>query len=155
MQKMLDDRGPLDAERMVSAGSWSVYWYNGLIISSEIARGVDIYELLPSGLISQNEIDAAKPCSGSSSTRRNSARSSGAELREARAYLDQLERGSGLEAPRIAAARAALAPAETARGAARRQALAALAADLEPSAPAADAAKVRLLVQAVVELANQ
>ena len=54
------DRGPVDATRLVSGGSWSVYWYNGLIVSSEIARGLDIYELLPSGLISQNEIDAAK-----------------------------------------------------------------------------------------------
>ena len=44
----------------VSAGSWSVYWYNGVIVSSEIARGLDIFELLPSPLISQNEIDAAK-----------------------------------------------------------------------------------------------
>ena len=46
--------------RLVSGGSWSVYWYNGLIVSSEIARGLDIFELLPSGLISQNELDAAK-----------------------------------------------------------------------------------------------
>src|SRR5262252_3205263 len=42
------DRGPLDAGRLVSGGSWSVYWYNGLVVSSEIARGLDIFELLPS-----------------------------------------------------------------------------------------------------------
>ena len=54
------DRGPIDATRLISGGSWSVYWYNGLIVSSEIARGLDIFELLPSGLISQNELDAAK-----------------------------------------------------------------------------------------------
>ena len=30
------DRGPLDATRLITAGSWSVYWYNGLIVSSEI-----------------------------------------------------------------------------------------------------------------------
>ena len=54
------DRGPIDATRMITGGSWSVYWYNGLIVSSEIARGLDIFELLPSGLITQNEIDAAK-----------------------------------------------------------------------------------------------
>ena len=41
-------------------GSWSVYWYNGVIVSSEIARGLDIFELTPSAFISQNEIDAAK-----------------------------------------------------------------------------------------------
>ena len=41
-----------------------VLQYNGHIISSEIARGLDIYELVPSGLISKNEIDAAKTVSG-------------------------------------------------------------------------------------------
>jgi hypothetical protein len=54
------DRGPLDGTRMMSGGSWSAYWYNGVIVSSEIARGLDIFELLPNPLITQNEIDAAK-----------------------------------------------------------------------------------------------
>ena len=35
------DRGPVSAERLVSGGSWSVYWYNGAIVSSEIARGLE------------------------------------------------------------------------------------------------------------------
>ena len=39
------DRGPVDAGRMVMGGSWSAYWYNGVIVSSEIARGLDVYEL--------------------------------------------------------------------------------------------------------------
>jgi len=42
------DRGPVDSTRMVSGGSWSVYWYNGKIVSSEIARGLDVAELVPS-----------------------------------------------------------------------------------------------------------
>ncbi|MDH5316312.1 MAG: hypothetical protein OEW44_07510, partial [Gemmatimonadota bacterium] len=42
------DRGPVDATRMQMGGSWSVYWYNGVIVSSEIARGLDILELEPS-----------------------------------------------------------------------------------------------------------
>ena len=54
------DRGPMDSTKLVGAGSWSAYWYNGYIISSEIARGLDILELKPSPLLSQNEIDAAK-----------------------------------------------------------------------------------------------
>ena len=33
------DRGPLDANKLLLAGSWSAYWYNGVIVSSEIARG--------------------------------------------------------------------------------------------------------------------
>ena len=54
------DRGPVDATHFAMGGSWSVYWYNGVIVSSEIARGLDIFELTPSAFISQNEIDAAK-----------------------------------------------------------------------------------------------
>ena len=42
------DRGPVDSTRMSMGGSWSVYWYNGVIVSSEIARGLDIFELTPS-----------------------------------------------------------------------------------------------------------
>ena len=36
------DRGPSDAERMGAGGSWSVYWYNGYLYSSEISRGLDV-----------------------------------------------------------------------------------------------------------------
>ncbi|MEO7962910.1 MAG: hypothetical protein ABIT38_03275, partial [Gemmatimonadaceae bacterium] len=54
------DRGPIDSTRFAMGGSWSVYWYNGAIVSSEIARGLDVAELTPSEYISQNEIDAAK-----------------------------------------------------------------------------------------------
>ncbi|MEN9592487.1 MAG: hypothetical protein RJA21_954 [Gemmatimonadota bacterium] len=53
------DRGPVDSTRMEMGGSWSVYWYNGNIVSSEIARGMDVAQLMPSEFISQNEIDAA------------------------------------------------------------------------------------------------
>ena len=54
------DRGPVDSTEMGNGGSWSVYWYNGVMVSSEISRGLDIFELTPSAFISQNEIDAAK-----------------------------------------------------------------------------------------------
>src|SRR5690606_5465410 len=42
------DRGPMDSTKLVSAGSWSAYWDNGYIYSSEIARGLDVFELTPS-----------------------------------------------------------------------------------------------------------
>src|SRR6185436_8342208 len=42
------DRGPIDSTRFTMGGSWSVYWYNGNIVSSEIARGLDIFDLTPS-----------------------------------------------------------------------------------------------------------
>src|SRR3989449_562191 len=67
------DHGPVDSTQMVGAGSWSAYWYNGVIVSSEIARGLDIFALQPSGFISQNEIDAAKSVQDRKSTRLNSS----------------------------------------------------------------------------------
>ncbi|GAB5408159.1 MAG: hypothetical protein BalsKO_05240 [Balneolaceae bacterium] len=54
------DRGPVSPERMQMGGSWSVYWYNGLIVSSEIARGLDIFDLTPSPYLTENEIAASK-----------------------------------------------------------------------------------------------
>jgi hypothetical protein len=54
------DRGPIDTKMLILGGSWSAYWYNGHIYSSEISRGLDIFELTPTPLLTQNEIDAAK-----------------------------------------------------------------------------------------------
>jgi hypothetical protein len=149
------DRGPVNAERMAGGGSWSVYWYNGLIVSSEIARGLDIFELTPSPWMTQNEIDAAK------SVRLDYLNVQGqpqfewpATFALAKAYLDQLARDGGLTAARVAAARSALASAEAAGGGARRSALTGLAAQLRQDAAAArDAAKVRTLADAVERLA--
>ena len=53
------DRGPIDTTKLVVGGSWSAYWYNGHIYSSEIARGLDVFKLMPSQYLSQNELDAA------------------------------------------------------------------------------------------------
>src|SRR4029434_4145154 len=54
------DRGPVNAERMSMGGTWSAYWYNGVIVSSEIARGLDVYELVANANITENELAAAK-----------------------------------------------------------------------------------------------
>src|SRR5207237_2614814 len=54
------DRGPIDPNLLVLGGDWSAYWYNGHIYASEIARGLDIFELTPTKDLTQNEIDAAK-----------------------------------------------------------------------------------------------
>src|SRR4029453_18508207 len=107
------DRGPIDPNRMVMGGSWSAYWYNGVIVSSEIARGLDIYELLPSGLITQNELDAAKTVHFdyyNTQDQRKFVWPPSFAL--AKAYLDQLERSNGLPAASIQSTRAALAAAE-------------------------------------------
>ena len=148
------DRGPVDTERLVSGGSWSVYWYNGMIVSSEIARGLDIYELLPSGLISQNEIDAANTVKWDFLNAQEQRKIVWPpSFAKARAYLDQLERNSGLPSERIAASRKALTAAEKGSASAKRQALTRLAADLQKDAAAAkDAAKVGSLIEAVQEL---
>jgi hypothetical protein len=149
------DRGPVDARQMANGGSWSVYWYNGVLVSSEIARGLDIFELTPSAHVTQNEIDAAH------TVRLDYFNAQGqprfvwpASFALARAYVDQLERSSGLDAGRIAMLRQDLASAESASGSARSSQLQRMAAQLDGVAGASsDAAKVRMLVQAVHNLA--
>ncbi len=93
------DRGPVNPNEMEMGGSWSVYWYNGLIVNSEIKRGLDIFELVPNELLSQNEIDAAN------SVVLAELNSQGQPIFEwpatpslALAYADQLERSGGLSA---------------------------------------------------------
>jgi hypothetical protein len=150
------DRGPLDSTRLITAGSWSVYWYNGLIVSSEIQRGLDIFELLPSGLISQSEIDAAKTVRFDYLNAQEQRKLVWPpSFAKARAYLDQLERTNGVATATIGAARKELAGAEKQTGAARQQALKKLATQLDAAASGAgDQAKVRLLSAAVTELAG-
>jgi hypothetical protein len=150
------DRGPADSTRLVNAGSWSAYWYNGVIVSSEKARGLDILELIPSGFISQNEIDAAKTVRFEQLNAQDQQRFVWpATFALARAYIDQLERSNGLSPERIAAVRRELAAAESAAGAARRAALTRLATQLEETNASRDVTKVRTLAQAVRELATR
>ncbi len=150
------DRGPIDSTHMVLGGSWSAYWYNGAIYSSEIVRGLDVFELTPNPLLTQNEIDAAR------SVKMDYLNVQGQpkfvwppSFALARAYVDQLERSRGLSSGRIAAVRQQLSAAEAASGAARNDALGKLAAQLESDASgSSDAAKVRTLVGAVRALAG-
>jgi hypothetical protein len=53
------DRGPVDAERLLSGGFWSAYYYDGVIYGTEIARGLDVLALTPSEHLSASEIAAA------------------------------------------------------------------------------------------------
>jgi hypothetical protein len=150
------DRGPMDSTRLVGAGSWSAYWYNGYIVSSEIARGLDLLELEPGRFMSQNEIDAAKLVHFDYLNVQNQPQLVWpANFAVSRAYLDQLARSNGLAAAELAAAREALARAETLAGPPRRAALRDLASRLNGDVQgAADQAKVRTLAAAVTELAN-
>jgi hypothetical protein len=150
------DRGPIDATRLVSGGSWSVYWYNGLLVSSEIARGLDIFELLPSGLITQNELDAAKTVRWDYLNAQEQRKIVWPpSFAKARAFVDQLERSNGLAAASVTAVRGDLDGAEKASGAARQAALKKLATQLTAeTAKSSDQLKTRLLVDAIRELAT-
>jgi hypothetical protein len=151
------DRGPMDSTKLVGAGSWSAYWYNGYIYSSEIARGLDIFELQPSALLSQNEIDAAKLVHFDFLNVQGQPKFVWpASFVVAGAYLDQLARNNGLAADRIAAVRSSLARAERQSGSRRRAALTQLVTQLTTDAAGApDQAKVQMLVTEVRELAAQ
>jgi hypothetical protein len=148
------DRGPADTTLKLS-GSWSAYWYNGVIVSSEITRGLDIFELAPSAFISQNEIDAAKTVHFDYYNVQGQQQFVWPpSFALARAYVDQLERSGGLASNRISAVRQQLTAAEGRSANDRRSALGALAAQLDGDAAGSrDASKVRALAAAVRSLA--
>ena len=150
------DRGPMDATKLVSAGSWSAYWYNGYIFSSDLSRGLDIFDLLPSGLVSQNEIDAAKSVKFEYFNAQDQPKLVWpASFSVPRAYLDQLERNNGLSAALISSTRAELARAEKLSGQAKKDALSALSTKLHTDARSAgDQPKAHKLAFAVGDLAK-
>jgi hypothetical protein len=150
------DRGPADSTRMAMGGSWSVYWYNGSLVSSEIARGLDVAELTPSEFISQNEIDAAKTVHMEYLNAQGQPKFVWPpSFALARAYVDQLERNKCLSSARISAVRSALSSAEKAAGAARKDALTTLSAQLNGDVSGScDGARVQKLSNAVKDLAN-
>ena len=97
------DRGPIDPKMLVLGGFWSAYWYNGYIYGSEIARGLDVFELTPSKFLTQNEIDAAKAVRVSELNVQNQQKIEWpAELIVAKAYVDQLARSQALPAKQVA-----------------------------------------------------
>jgi hypothetical protein len=150
------DRGPMDSTKMLFAGSWSAYWYNGYIYSSEIGRGLDVLELRRNALLTQNEIDAAKTVQVASQNVQQQQRVTWpASFVLARAYLDQLQRARGLGPDQLRDALEGLGKAERATGAARQQALNGLATDLDKAARrAADPKKVGVLAAVVRDLAQ-
>jgi hypothetical protein len=107
------DRGPIDPKMLVLGGDWSAYWYNGHIYASEIARGLDIFELTPTKFLTQNEIDAAKTVRMAELNVQNQQKMEWPrQLVVAKAYVDQLERSQALPADQIASLRQALQSAE-------------------------------------------
>lgn len=97
------DRGPIDPKMLVLGGDWSAYWYNGQIYGSEIARGLDVFELTPTKFLTQNEIDAAKSVRVAELNVQNQQKIVWpAQWAVAKAYVDQLARSQALPANRIA-----------------------------------------------------
>ncbi len=145
------DRGPIDPKTLVLGGEWSAYWYNGYIYGSEIARGLDVFELTPTKFLSRNEIDAAKSVKvGELNVQNQQKIEWPASLTVAKAYLDQLGRSQALPSNQISALEKAIRNAEKSHMNASKVAkLKALAPSLENSAGTAkdpaDAKRMRSL----------
>ncbi len=143
------DRGPIDPKSLVLGGYWSAYWYNGNVYASEIARGLDVFELTPTKFLTQNEIDAAKTVRVSELNVQNQEKIEWPrKLVVAKAYVDQLERSQALASGEIASLRQAIQAAESSRNPGK---LKSLAPSLETSAGSAksvaDATRMRALAE--------
>jgi hypothetical protein len=116
-----------------------------------------VLELTPSRELSANEIAAAALVKFDVNNPQTQMRNVWpAHPAVARAYLDQLERGAGLDAARIAAIRSTIDAAEQVNGAARRTAYQALAKSLASDAQgAADVPRVKALTEVITQLAAQ
>ncbi|HEV2174200.1 MAG TPA: hypothetical protein VGR71_11565, partial [Nitrospira sp.] len=108
------DRGPIDPKTLILGGDWSAYWYNGYIYGSEIARGLDIFELTPTKNLTQNEIDAAKSVQVNELNVQDQQKIEWpATVVVAKAYLDQLSRSQALSAGQISKIEKAIKSAES------------------------------------------
>src|SRR2546422_2907604 len=113
----------------------------------ELGRGLAVFELTPSGIISRNEIEAAKLVHlDYFNTQDQPKLTWPASFVVARAYVDQLERSNGLAADRVKAVRQELDRAEKSQGQARREALTQLGTSLGQDATTSnDKARVQKL----------
>lgn len=146
------DRGPIDPKMLILGGEWSAYWYNGYIYGSEIARGLDVFELTATKFLTQNEIDAAKTVQVSELNVQNQQKIEWpSKLVVAKAYVDQIERSQALPAKKIADLRKAIQAAESSKmNKGKVKKLAGMANDVEKSAAAAsptDAGRLRALAE--------
>ncbi|HUG44801.1 MAG TPA: DUF305 domain-containing protein [Acidobacteriota bacterium] len=109
------DRGPIDGQILTLGGFWSAYWYQGRIYGTEIVRGLDVLELLPGELLSENEIAAAAMADQGSAfnPQQQFPVTWPAEPFVARSYIDQLKRGGQLSDSQADDLAAALERAET------------------------------------------
>ena len=143
------DRGAIDPNMLVLGGDWSAYWYNGHIYASEIARGLDVFELTPTKFLTQNEIDAAKTVHVTELNVQNQQKIEWPRNTVvAKAYVDQLERSQALPADQITALRQALDKKDMAK-------LKSLAASVEQSAGSAKSAADSTRLNALADILKQ
>ena len=92
------DRGPIHEEHLIFGGYWSTYWYHGKIYGTEIARGLDVFALVPSQHLTENEIIAAEIADQGElfNPQQQFKVTWPAESVVARAHIDQLERSEAL-----------------------------------------------------------
>jgi hypothetical protein len=163
------DRGPADlppapgdtANASISrgrgtiGGSWGAYYWNGLVYSSELARGFDILELQPTDKLSANELAAAKLVKFVEYNPQSQPKVVWpAAFPVVRSYLDQLVRDNGLSSERTAAIGKALDAAEKQSGAARGASLTKLAAQVDKDVNGAkDSARVKTMAAEIRRLA--
>ena len=149
------DRGPVDATQMAEGGTWSAYWYNGRIYSSEIARGLDVLALSPTEHLSANEIAAAESVTFDEFNVQGQQKFVWpATFALARAYVDQIERAGTMSAEQIASLRSTLNRVESEPTSARSATLTEMASHLDHYAgEVADGAKVSALAGTLRELA--
>jgi len=103
------DRGPIDAQNLMTGGFWSAYWYNGYLYGSEIARGVDVFRLTPSEFLTKNELDAAALVHLTEFNPQHQSRITWpSSLVVARAYLDQLNRAKAINAAHLSDVKSAI-----------------------------------------------
>ena len=149
------DRGPINPKELVTGGYWSSYWYNGNIYGAEISRGIDVFRLLPSEYLSENEIAAANLVRFEEFNSQNQPRYVWPpSFVVAKAYLDQLARNRTIDPAREKALRAALDRGDTrgGRNAASLDELDQMAGQLEADAAvpgAADAKRYKALAEAI------
>jgi hypothetical protein len=151
------DRGPIDPKMLILGGSWSAYWYNGHIYSSEIARGLDIFELTPTKHLTQNEIDAAKAVRVAELNVQNQEKIEyPRKLVIAKAYVDQLERSQSLPSDQITALQQAIQKAESSQlKRSDLEKLKSLAPSLEKSAGAMKNGADSVRLKALAEILRQ
>lgn len=53
------DRGPINKDMLITGGYWSAYFYKGYIYGTEIIRGLDVFKLIPSEFLNEDEISKA------------------------------------------------------------------------------------------------